>query len=211
MKTRGHVFFSFAIFFLGTLALASTSTLSANEVPPAGTYTVEAPAFQVGDFWKYRYLNKKGGFAQSVTEVNDNEVRLSSGGRTILFSREGNVVSGYGPVTGKLVTYDPAVPRLRFPLWVGKKWIVSYTARSEDWSEQGTLEGRVVSRERIEVPAGSFDALRIELRFSTGTQELCWYAELVKRFIKCEFTDPGRAYELETFRIGPLLGVERVK
>jgi len=211
VTARGNVF-KFAVLFFSAFALASTSTLStgagakresfsANEVPPPGTYTVEAPVFRVGDFWKYRYLNKEGGFTQFVTEVKDKEVHLSSEGKTIILSREGNVILGYGPVTGKATTYNPPIPRLQFPLWVGKKWISSYTARSGSWSKYFTLGVTVVSRERIEVSAGSFDTLKLEFRFSTGNQQLCWYAEVVKRFVKCEYTDPERSYELESFRL----------
>lgn len=188
------------ITFIG--ACATTAQEVAKAQPPAGVEVVEAPTFQVGNFWRYKYVNKEGGFASIVREIRDDKVIISPG---VVWSKEGNLISGYGPVTGKSVTYDPAIPRLQFPLWVGKQWSVSYTAYSGSWSERYALEGKVVGRERIMVPAGAFEVLKLELRFSDGNQEVCWYAAEVKRFIKCQYADPSRDYELATFRLKPLL------
>ena len=199
MNTRRMVQF---FFFVGLFGCASSGVVnSQQEAPPVGIVTVGAPTFQVGNFWRYKYLNRDGGFSSTIRDVVSDKVIISP---EIVWSKEGNLISGFGTVTGKAVTYNPYIPRLQFPLWVGKEWRVSYAASWDSGSEYATLHVKVVGKEKVVVPAGTFEALGLEMRFSSGNQESCWYAEEVKRFIKCKYSDPLRDYELVSFRLRPL-------
>jgi hypothetical protein len=51
-------------------------------------------------------------------------------------------------------------------------WSAPYVARSNGWQEQGALDVKVAAMEDVTVPAGTFKALKLEIRFSTGNQEV---------------------------------------
>ena len=99
-------------------------------------------------------------------------------------------------------TDDPAVVLVSYPVFVGKHWSGTSTrtcigAKSFDQSYQRTVE----AFERITVPAGTFDTLRIkslvnftnvsDSQVTGGAYSLtrtCWWATTLGRNVKCEFT-----------------------
>jgi len=143
---------------------------------------VDAPAIKAGDTWTYRVTTEKGpsGWHQASEEVTVSRVTSSSiyytskpSGSTQapkeLFA--GLDWSRIRDVNGtETVVNRP----LSFPLAAGKTWDVQYTElhpnkdyRSEQWNNKFT----VVGFEMVEVPAGKFNALKVE-------SEGHWTAEL---------------------------------
>jgi len=114
---------------------------------------------KVGDSYTYRefdlytkIVNRT--FTRTITEITDNEVIYAGGGRTDLLGN--SLRTSYGaPSTGSQIWgVDYAV---------GKRW----TSRHKTVSRNGVpvqvdLEVRVVAREKITVPAGTFDAFVVE-------------------------------------------------
>jgi hypothetical protein len=159
-----------------------------------------APDIHVGDMWKYRVLD---GFTheplrevtQRVVEINDHEIavelRNDKNDKSALryFNHEWNVLD-----TGE-VKYDPYYPEYKFPMSAGMTWTGNYTYSGNDGALfSGFLTAKIAVLEKITVPAGTFDAYRIEADLETRSantsyvvtkiQTTTWYAPAVRRFVK---------------------------
>jgi hypothetical protein len=163
-----------------------------------------APDVHVGDNWKFRTLD---GFTneiqfeatQRVVEINDREIVIElhnlSKDKTALhyFTREWNVVdTGDGK-------YDPYYPEFKFPLAAGVTWSEKYTWISGTGvASSGYVAAKVSAQEKVTVPAGTFDAYRIdrdqevrdnnETAMVTKTHMTTWYSPAARRFVRREWT-----------------------
>ncbi|MDR3629958.1 MAG: hypothetical protein P4L42_06455 [Desulfocapsaceae bacterium] len=144
--------------------------------------TLDQPLLKVGDTWVYRNTIEKGtnGWNQTHDEVSVSRITSS----TIYYTSKPNgssqpakeSISGADwsrvrNVNGKETVVNKP---LSFPLSPGKTWEIQYTEQEpnkaykvETWDNKYT----VIGFEMIEVPAGKFNALKIE---SEGQ----WTAEL---------------------------------
>lgn len=163
-----------------------------------------APDVHVGDNWKFRTLD---GFTNEtqfeathrVVEINDREIVIElhnlSKDKTALryFTREWNAVD---TDDGK---YDPYYPEFKFPLAAGTTWSEKYTwISSAGVASSGYVTAKVSAQEKVTVPAGTFDAYRIdrdqevrgnnETAVVTNTHFTTWYAPAVRRFVRREWT-----------------------
>ncbi len=139
----------------------------------AAAQTAQQPAVQVGDQWTYRSTKENGptGWAQTRDVIDVTRVTES----TIFFTFKpagstqppketfmGSDWSRIRDVNGK----EAVVNRpLSFPLAPGKSWDLTYTEQHPNKlhkTEQFTHKYRVVGWESVEVPGGTFRALKIE-------------------------------------------------
>lgn len=149
-----------------------------------------------------------------MTEIKGDLVTMvNRAGDKFVFTKEGNLVEGQD--LGRLAErYDPYVPRFQFPLQEGKTWLGQYTVQGERGRRpfNETLRAKVAGWERVSVPAGTFDALKIQISIerqgtgnipAAGHEELCWYAQEVKRFVKCSFSEhrKGSDFELVSYQV----------
>ena len=77
---------------------------------------------------------------------------------------------------GGKVALDPPRPMLRYPLAAGASWGWSGTARSNTQVEE---KSRVAGAEKVEVPAGRFDAMKIVTEIQQGgawATKTSWFA-----------------------------------
>jgi hypothetical protein len=139
----------------------------------AAEQKIDPPQVRAGDTWTYRMTDEKGpgGWGQShwqfiVTRVTGSTIYLTtqqSGStqppREIFRGSDWSVTRD---MNGKETVIERP---LAFPLSEGKAWKVTYTDdnpgknfRTETWDDSY----RVVGYETIEVPAGKFQALKIE-------------------------------------------------
>jgi len=170
--------------------------------------SVPRPEVKVGDSWTYNRINR---YTNQVTGTFVNVVRKIEGGEITMESRSedgqgGTLVWVFASdwnlrKRGKAV-FDPGIPQYAFPLEIGKKWEGSYTGPSlldEAGSVDSTRKSKVVGMEVVKVPAGSFNAVKIESETtwlykgawrggrSTGVvSETRCYAPEAKRFVKME-------------------------
>ena len=187
--------------------------------------TAAAPALAIGDNWTYRVRDGYTGLARPgqrlrVTEADSDRVRVAasfSGGQdeTQVFDREWNWVSR--PATNlQSFEYSPAYRALSFPLAVGKTWRAKATAtdprdgrRFPVW-----IEGTVQGWEKIKVPAGEFEALKIRRmvfidywEYTTrGRSEIVeyeWYAPAVKQAVRREDRSQHLSYQYSDDEGGP--------
>jgi len=194
---------------LGALSAAVAACASI----PAGTpfqsnASAAMPALAIGDSWTYRVRDGYTGLARPdrrlrVTGADSNRVRVAASrsdgpDETQIFDREWNWLSR--PATNlPFFEYSPAYRALSFPLAVGKTWRARATAtdptdgrRFPVWI-QGTVQGW----EKVKVPAGEFEALKIRrmvfidyweytLRGRSEIVEYEWYAPAVKQAVRRE-------------------------
>lgn len=188
---------------------------------------VAAPEVVVGDSWTYQYTDvwkhQPGNLNRiDVTGVDGDgflvDVRRAEGNALVArqrYSRELN------PVDRGKMHFAPSFGRYAFPLEPGKEWTTNSTAENMDagkrWRYQ--VNGKALGWEKIKVPAGEFDAMKVEVvayysiemvnsRGGSGrSKETVWYAPAVKNFVKLEYEDTdgnGRTFnrdewELTTF------------
>jgi hypothetical protein len=149
---------------------------------PAAAESVNAPAIKPGDTWTYRVTTEKATSGWSQTRDETTVTRVTSSSVYYTVKASGSTLppkqlfagvdwSRVRDVNGKETTVNRP---LSFPLVIGKSWDLQYTEphpnknfRSEEWISKFT----VVGYEPIEVPAGRYDALKIEA-------EGHWTAEL---------------------------------
>jgi hypothetical protein len=158
-----------ALFVVGVAASASAQTLN-------------APIIKAGDTWTYRTTTEKGASGWNQTRDETTVSRVTSSTIYYTVKASGSTQSPKelfaGPDWSRARDIDgkeTVVNRpLAFPLTTGKAWEVRYTEqhpnktfRSEEWLNKYS----VVGFENIEVPAGKFNALKIEA-------EGRWTAEL---------------------------------
>lgn len=181
----------------------------------SGDRAVEAPPrFHVGDSWRY---NK---FSQVVEQASDDGFvfKLTMGGTTTKTraNREGNPIATdtateVGTVTA---TYSPYMPLWKFPLKPGKTWRESYRIATSFIFNSNTdaeYEAKVVGWEVVKVPAGSFEALRIDWRIrASGVAAVnqdgsYWYAPEVKALVKSVTRVRGETSdaELDSYSVRP--------
>jgi uncharacterized protein (UPF0333 family) len=135
--------------------------------------TIDAPALKAGDTWVYRNTIEKGptGWNQTRDEVTVTRSTPSS----IYFSTKANGSTGapkdliagadWSRMRDVNGTETVVSRPLAFPLSAGKAWELQYTEQHPNKGhryEQWNNTYKVVGFETIEVPAGKFNALKIE-------------------------------------------------
>lgn len=204
-----------SLFLAATLLAACASPLP--QTPPAGTpATVTAPEIGVGDTWTYRvrdgYTNlERGNQSYRVTHASPDRisVAVSGGGRldeTQVYNREWNWLRH--PATNlQTFDYSPAYAALAFPLAAGKRWQARIMATDPGDGRRFPvwIDGTVLGWERVKVPAGEFDALKIErivyieyweytVRGRSEIREYEWYAPAAKQAVRREASSQYLSY-----------------
>jgi hypothetical protein len=167
--------FGFVAIFVVTASL-NNSAAGQNQAP-----TLDWPSARtVGDTftfdWHYQnvvrtYIGQKNGLNCYSDKAADGRQSEEC------FTWDDNLVRRVG--TWEPMELTPSSGQLSFPLFVGKQWASSYTrldAVQRWWSRQTDIGrthprysviARVVSYEKVTVPAGTFDAFKI---LATGTR-----------------------------------------
>lgn len=189
--------------------------------PPAGAVPASVALAQVnvGDFWEYTV---RDGYTNLPRGVYRYEVKSAdASGVVVDVTRDNQRVEtlvyapGWNPREAPLpgmstLRFNPPLPEYAYPLEPGKSW--SSFVESNDPATGRTyrtqVQARVVGWERIQVPAGAFDALRIQRYIFAGnmggfqTQEEIsqtdWYVPAVQRAVRFDST----SQHLDTSRSG---------
>jgi len=125
--------------------------------------TVPAPSLRVGDQWTYQTIDLLSGSVTStrtltLTAVEPDSWRFGEGYVT---DRSWNLL--HETKDGKLLEkWTPRRPTYRFPLEVGKTWTETAVRDAPDREVRHTYMFKVIRQERILVPGGVFDTLRVE-------------------------------------------------
>lgn len=184
----------------------------------------------VGDSYVYRLVNGysnevRGQLRYQVNMIDSNAITVSvtpdspSAGaqRTEIYTKEGNWLRHLLESHGGQAEYEfgTAYPAYVFPLDTGKSWSVrvNATIAGEKKTRSVRVDGTVLGSERIRVPAGEFDTIKIRRlvylgdwdHFLTETNivEFEWFAPVLGRTVrtenKSEYFDlrRGRGFKLQ--------------
>jgi hypothetical protein len=177
--------------------------------PPGVPAEVSQSDLKVGDTWRYAV---RDGFTSlprepidyRVTQVQGDtvtvEVQVRDRVSTELYTRSGNWVRR--PATNmQEFAYSPPYEALAFPLTPGKTWKSksSATDPADGRSFPVRISATVLGWERIRVPAGEFDALKVrrhvlldywqsKVKGQCIIQEDEWYAPALGKIVKRETT-----------------------
>ena len=196
-------------FVVATAALACAAcaavpvgiSLNSNAAAPA-------PKLTVGDTWTYRVRDAYTGLDRgtesfTVDQTTGTQVVLSASlpsgeVQTQVYDSQLNWLKR--PATNlQEFSYSPAYPAFEFPLIPGKTWTSRITATDPADGKRYPLrvDGSVVGWERIKVPAGEFDAIKVQryvyfgywVPAERGPSEIIeyeWYAPAVKQSVRRE-------------------------
>jgi hypothetical protein len=186
---------------VGALAL-----IAATMAPAAG-----APA--VGDSFTYQLVNGYnkeilGKVRYQVTQADSNSITVSvipnradaGTARTEIYTKGGNWLQVQIESHGKPLEYRfaAAFPAYVFPLNPGKTWSLRVNAKVPFMEQRRSVrvDGKVLGTERIRVPAGEFDTIKIrrlvypgDAQFTysdTHITEFDWYAPALGRSVRTE-------------------------
>lgn len=184
---------------------------------------------RIGDRWKYRLLDGKRPAGTVVVEIIDVRGNIVSERVTredlTGFSVERNVTVGIQttripeivatPGGYQLIELAPYVP-VGQTISTEERWNgLPVTVRLGGYGygkQKFETEARVVGREKISVPAGKFDAVRVQLKGQTSIASdfvriVCdyWYSEdsmrTVKMNIEIKYTNKSFQYNPETYEL----------
>ena len=182
------------------------------QTPPAGVATqVPAPQIRPGDEWTY---SVRDGFTGLPRPAVRHRVTEAAGDRVVVaVTREGapaEEVQVYDrswnwlkhPATNmQMFEYSPAYQAFAFPLTAGATWQARSTATDPATGKRFPvrIDGTVLGWERVRVPAGEFDALKVRrvvflnyfepsVREHSEIIETEWYAPAVKQAVRRETT-----------------------
>jgi hypothetical protein len=196
---------------LGAASLVAGCAIQGGTVaPPPGAEPLPVPALRVGDRWRYRILNMyaRGGAPVGETTVEvvstspDIRLRVDPGGGAAALEERWvdpwtvAVDAGFDVpmVFESPVPVVPAGARTGMSMRTLVRYRSDRTSRVLNW--QQSL--RVFGWQRIQVPAGEFDALRIDrlitfehpdpFRLGADRTDVLWYAPEVRRWVAREWT-----------------------
>ena len=195
---------------LAAAALACVACTTA----PVGTpleskATATVPIITPGDTWTYQVRDGFTGLERGtqifrVTEAGQDSIKVTvslEGGleESHVYDHDWNWLRRPGTNLPYPFTYEPAYQAFVFPLVPGKTWRERLVATD---SRNGRrfpvwVDGAVLGWERIKVPAGEFDTIRVKrfvvfdyldfpVRGRAETVEQEWYAPAVKQVVRRE-------------------------
>lgn len=189
------------------LALAACSTVPANVIP-APTGFIPAPNVQSGQSWRYALINRYNG--ERIREVTARVATVNPELRVELTDDQGRRLPDevydrawqirQEPIYNETLVFDEAIPLLPAQLAVGARRVTNTRYRLSGEGTPHPWQVRLVSRhwERIQVPAGQFDALRVDRHidfehhdlFRRGSRRVdtLWYSPAANRWVMREWT-----------------------
>ena len=191
---------------LASLLCAACAPMPAG-TPLDSTQSVTAPSVAVGETWTYRVHDGYTGLDRGTERYRVDQV--TAGNITVARERMGveetQIYDGswnwlQRPATNlQSFRYSPAYQAFDFPLTPGKQWEARLTPTDPVDGRRFPVRvvGKLVGWERVKVPAGEFDALKVvrgvyldywvqSVRGSSNIMETEWYAPAVKQSVRRE-------------------------
>lgn len=181
-------------FVLGMAALALVAK-------PAHAQIAELPDVKVGDQWRFAVYHTIPSATPNrtwlITAVDASGIEGTEDGEPLRLTRELNVVESPRDRSSN--------PRLlAFPLAVGKRWqfVNDWVFKPKGSTGQSTVDVAVVAYERVSVPAGEFDAFKLNSSESLSggspigsmyageTTRTYWYAPAARAIVKLVTHNP---------------------
>lgn len=166
--------------------------------------SLERPVLSVGDHWVYRHVERMSGSHETSREFRVVE-KLPDGYRIeSIRSDRAEPVTGIYDLDLNLEERSADGGRLprrdySWPLTPGKTWPLEYTEDSAAHSDRRytyRLKARVEGVEKVTVPAGTFDTVRVRVsgsytrsndNRSAPVDYIFWYSPEVKRAVRTHY------------------------
>ena len=163
---------------------------------------IDAPRLKSGDTWSYQVIDLLSGsvtrkYTLTLESATQDSWRF---GRGYVTDKSWNLLQE--TKDGKPVKWTPKRPNYQFPMEIGKAWTASGVRDSPDREVEQTFTFKVIRQERVIVPAGVFDTLRVEgsSRYKTRVKKdgssgegvgvhRYWYSPAVARFVAYEYEE----------------------
>jgi hypothetical protein len=189
--------------------LVSGCESTSQYVPKDAPAQVSAEPVKVGDYWEY---SVRDGYTNLLSGTHRYEVmRVDADSVTVRVTRDGKPVETQVYAAGwngrdhaltnlQRFRYDPPYPAYAFPLAPGKSWstIANATDPATGKTYRVHVQAKVQGWERVKVPAGEFDALRVQRYVFAGNQEgfntqeeiaqTDWYSPAARRPVRSQGT-----------------------
>lgn len=166
---------------------------------------IQAPQLKVGSWWVIK-TSFAGEVTRKLIEVKEDRFIVLEGKDKSVTTKEWNMIESKHFLGGIPLNFSPHSRTLSFPLWAGKEWGgtvrvgIFVNLLNKEFSVNYQTKAKAVAWETISVPAGEFEALKIEE--TLGSIFLtCWYAAAVEYFVKCISTDPVYSFELMRYHL----------
>ena len=180
-----------------SLLISSAIGVAVAQTPPP---RAEAPELKVGDRWKTELRDRR-----TKVKESERERSVSAISATQIDGLENGekytTTPGLSTLESSTIVITAGeLKSLNFPLEIGKKWDFKYKMKSKisgvpsSWQ----FDASVVAFEKVKVPAGEFDAYKIQARgfwknesngFSGRATLTEWYAPSARNVVKTEFED----------------------
>ena len=190
---------------VAAIAIAVLPAIGAAQNAPANR-----PELKVGDKWtaeRRDAFTKKLIFSEEtvVTSVTPADVKVSINGSP------GAMTPDLTGRDGPRLTAEPGYELLRFPMEVGKRWDFRTRWQLKQNGAKGgaQLDVEVKGMESVKVPAGEFDAYKLEasgfMSADSGRNwratATYWYAPKAKAIVRFSWADGGNDYVTELVQV----------
>jgi hypothetical protein len=163
---------------------------------------IQAPVWNVGDEWAYRYESPSGAgtFVWAVDRIellDGQEHYVIKTGTREIFYRTADFAFTRESLDGAVVRRDtPANWRwTNFPMAVGDSWSMKFREERplDGQTEDVARSCRVEGEEAVTVPAGTFPTFRVVCRNTRNDAwyMTSWYAPQIKQAVRVEFAVTG--------------------
>ena len=125
----------------------------------------QPPAVGDKSLYSWSLNNKAQNLEYEVTSVSDYAMQAAQrvGGKEFSFALDsnGDYAQGMCISNGQQCTFTPGVKFADFPLEKGKKWVTTFAVKGETFTADVTQERQVDKFEKVKVPGGEFEAVKV--------------------------------------------------
>jgi hypothetical protein len=181
------------------LLLAVAATAFGTAMAQDTAARADVPTLKVGDRWKYERNDRRTGakeaeFTRTIATVTAARIEGTDNDAKLVLNPDLSAVeNGSG-------TYSGDSRYVSFPMEVGKKWSFKYNFVNKTNAGQSRwqLDATVVGYEKVKVPAGEFDAFKIEYKGYWNNDRInrngritqtSWFAPAARATVKTEYDD----------------------
>ena len=175
--------------FGAILLLASCASAPPSTEKPRTQLSAAVPEWHVGDRWCYAWMS---GTDKGVKTSEVVGIREAAGVRYYIL-RVGTIDRYYtlnlgwaanvanNRVAARII---PPQPWFMWPLEVGKKWEYNGVFEGQDRKDPVRESYSVLAMERVEVPAGTYQAFKLVREGGTMGSDQYWYSPEVRWYVK---------------------------
>ncbi len=177
----------------GAVIYISCIALIGSTVPTiAFAQKVDRPEIKIGDRWK---MERKDGFTKVVQFTEEIAVvNVAPDKMTITLDGQPSVMTpDLSILENARFQYEQPYDLLKFPLESGKEWSFKPKWKNKQSGQtfSGTFDAEVKGFEKIQTPAGDFDAVKIEAKgyLAWSVRITYWYAPKAKAIVRMIWQD----------------------